>query len=464
MTVALFFSRRRAPEKRGLDGYYGDLVGSYYGTFFGDHAGASGADLIPTRSVIPATQLPAVTQETALRHSAMWAALRLRANLLSTLPLDVYRRVNGRQVELTKPPILVNPSGDRVSMQEWLYSTQVDLDRCGNAFGLITERNGAGLPARIDLLPAVMTSVKTTNGVLTYKFGTSVYAEDQVWHEKQYTLPGLPVGLSPVAYAAWTLAEHQSISDFALTWFASGGVPRGHLRNTMQTLSPATADAVKTKFKASVTSGDVFVTGADWDYSMIQAEQTGMEWLEAKARSGLDIARFFDVPADMIDAAVSGQAITYANVTQRNVQFLVMHLGPTIARREEALSRLLPAPRYVKFNTDALLRMDPASRADMYRVQIDSRTLTVDEARELENRPPLTDDEITRFAILFGDPNAIAIDRGFGGQGIGMGPPPEPVAKPIAVDPNITPSTDVPGDAPKKPAAKPPAPATGGNK
>src|SRR5690349_22002342 len=44
--------------------------------------------------------------------------------------------------------------------------------------------------------------------------------------------------------------------------------------------------------------------------------------------------------------------------------FLVMHLGPVVSRREEALSRLTPGPRFVKLNTDALLRMDPSSRAD----------------------------------------------------------------------------------------------------
>jgi hypothetical protein len=120
-----------------------------------------------------------------------------------------------------------------------------------------------------------------------------------------------------------------------------------------------------------------------------------------------------------------------------------------VSRREEALSRLLPGPRYVKLNTDALLRMDPASRAEMHRVMIDSRVLTPNEARELENRRPLTDDQITQFAILFGDPNAMAIDRGFGGVPIGMQPePPTPAVKPIAVDPN----------QPKTPA-KPLAPA-----
>lgn len=457
--MGLLFGRKQQQRVASMDGYYGDLVGSYYGTFFGGYAGQIASDIIPVRSSIVSTNLPAVTQDTALRNSALWAALRLRANLLSTLPLDVYRKVDGLQVELPKPPIFKNPAGDRVSLQEWLYSTQVDLDRTGNAFGLITERNGAGLPSRIDLLPAVEVSVRVRTGNLQYRIGLDTYDAVDVWHEKQYTIAGLPVGLSPVAYAAWVLAEHQSIADFALTWFAGGGVPRGHLRNKMQTLSAGNADAVKTKFKQSVTSGDVFVTGADWEYSMIQAEQTGMEWLEAKARGSLDIARFFDVPADMIDAAVAGQAITYANITQRNVQFLVMHLGPTINRREEALSRLLPAPRFAKFNTDALLRMDPASRADMYRVMIDSRILDVDEARALENKPPLTDEQITRFAILFGDPNAMAIDRGFGGQPVGMNPnPPTPGIKQTettSITEDLTPPsggpTPVPPSAPVTP-------------
>jgi len=392
--VALLFGRQR--RTASLSGFYGSAL---------DFAGATAADLIPARVSTVGTNLPAVTTDSALTHSSVWAALRLRANLLSTLPLDVFRKVDGVQVELPKPAVLKNPSGDRVSMQEWLYSSQIDLDRCGNAFGLITERTGTGLPNRIDLVPAMDVAVRIRDGRLTYKIGADIFEPDQVWHEKQYTIAGLPVGLSPVAYAAYTLAKHRSINDFALTWFAGGGVPRGHLRNKMQTLSPGTADAVKAKFKSTVTAGDVFVTGADWEYSMIQAEQTGMEWLEGEARTSLDIARFFDVPSDMIDAAVAGQAITYANITQRNVQFLVMHLGPVVSRREEALSRLTPGPRFVKLNTDALLRMDPSSRADMHRVMIDSRVLTPNEARELENRRPLTPAQIDEFITLFGDPN-----------------------------------------------------------
>jgi hypothetical protein len=36
-----------------------------------------------------------------------------------------------------------------------------------------------------------------------------------VWHEKQYTVAGLPLGLSPVAYAAWTIEESLNAQKFA---------------------------------------------------------------------------------------------------------------------------------------------------------------------------------------------------------------------------------------------------------
>jgi hypothetical protein len=104
------------------------LFGRQKRDFFGiPNAGA----LIPIRTG-QKTGAVTVTNDSAMRHSAVWACLRLRADLVSTMPLDVYRRVNGMQVEMPKPPILVQPGGERVDMCEWLYSSQVDLDRAGN--------------------------------------------------------------------------------------------------------------------------------------------------------------------------------------------------------------------------------------------------------------------------------------------------------------------------------------------
>lgn len=348
----------------------------------------------------------AVTNDSALRHSAVWACLRLRANLLSTLPIDLFRRVLGAQIEMPKPPVLINPGGEQVDMVEWLYSSQFDLDRAGNCFGLITATDGLGLPARIDLVPVGDVSVVTKASQLhKYRIGGKEYDPGEVWHEKQYTVAGLPVGLSPVAYAAYSISEYLSVQEFALDWFGSGAIPSGHLRNTQKVIKSEDADLTKRRFKAAVSNRDIFVTGADWEYSMIQAEAAGADWIEAKQFGIADIARFFDCPGDLIDAMVTTGNITYANITQRNLQFLVMHLGPAVVRRERALNRLTPRPRYVKLNTDALLRMDPQTRAQTLRTQIEARTLAPSEARELDNRPPFTEQQLAEFDRLFGSPN-----------------------------------------------------------
>lgn len=351
-----------------------------------------------------------VTADTALRHSAVWACLRLRADLVSSMPVDVYRRVNGIQVEVAKPPVLVTPGGAKVGIKEWLYSSQVDLDRAGNVFGIITERSGVigpdqrGLPARIDLVALGDVTVRATGSEITkFVIGGTEYDPWDVWHEKQYTVAGMPLGLSPVAYAAWTIEESLNAQQFARDWFAGGAIPMAELKNTGKTIDQKQAQVARDNFHAAVSTGDLFVHGNDWEYKPIQAVATQSAFIEARQYGLSDISRFFGCPGDMIDAAVSGSSITYASITQRNLQFLIMHLGPAVSRREDAFTRnLTPGPRYVKLNADALLRMDPESRARTIASQITSRTLTPSEARALEDRAPLTEDDYAEFDRLFG--------------------------------------------------------------
>jgi HK97 family phage portal protein len=373
-----------------------------------DWAGATATELMAQRPTQMAG-IVAVNADTALRHSAVWACLRLRANLISTMPVDAYRRVQGVQVEVPKPPVLVNPGGERVDILEWLFSSQFDLDETGNTFGLITETDGRGLPARIDLQPVSSVSVRVKAGSLDhYRIGGKEYDPSEVWHERQYTKSGLHVGLSPVAHAAWSIGEYLSIQDFALSWFSGGGVPKALLRNKTQELTNEQAATLQQRHQASMQHGGVLVLGGDWEYEMMGAAQAGADWIEAKRYGVNDIARFFDCPGDVIDAAVSGSSVTYANIVQRNLQLLIHNIGPAVVRRERALSSLLSRPRFVKLNTDALLRMDPKTRAEMLALQITSRQRAPSEARELDNLPPLTDEQVKEFEKLFGTNRDIA--------------------------------------------------------
>ncbi|MFE4469546.1 phage portal protein [Leifsonia sp. NPDC056824] len=360
-------------------------------------------NLIPSRQP-ERTGAVQVSADTALRASAVWAAVRLRADVLSTLPVHVLRKVGDMDVEVPAPPVILNPGGDEVGMNEFLYSTQVDLDRIGNTYGIISELDALGKPRRVDLVDAntVVVLIDKTTGDYTYRIGGKPYTKDQVWHERQFTVSGMVMGLSPIMYAAWTIGQYQSAVDFGLDWFANGGtVPGGILKNSARTLGAGVAEAAKRKFKESVRGRDLFVTGNDWEYSTVNVAQNESQFLDTQKLTSTDIARFFGVPADMIDVAPVGkQALTYANVTQRNLQFLIMNLGPALVRREVALSKWLPAPRFVKFDTDHLLRMDPDTRNDMLLAQVAGMIRTPSEVRAKDNLPPFTPAQIEEFKQL----------------------------------------------------------------
>jgi HK97 family phage portal protein len=371
-----------------------------------------------------------VNQDTALRQSAVWACVRLRADHMSTLPVDVFRDLDGIAVEVPKKPqIFITPGGDAWPWHDWAWASQSDLDRTGNAVGLIVERDPLGIPRTIALQNTRTVSVRVSQqGDVTWMIGGKTYRPDQVWHERQFPVSGMILGLSPIAYAAWTIGEAMSMQQFAMKWFGQGGVPRARLRNAERVVPPKEAIAIKDRWRSSVEGGDLFVTGKDWEYDLIQAENAGMEWLEGRKASVPEIARYFGCPSDMIDGAASGGGgqINYANITQRNLQFLIHHLGPTVIRREHNWSRLLlPAPRYVKLNTDALLRMDPETREKTIRSQLESKQITVTEARALNNRKPYTPAEEAEVEKFF--PAKKAAPAGAGGNPQDDGTADEPV-------------------------------------
>lgn len=354
-----------------------------------------------------------VTSDSALRSSAVWAALRLRANLISTLPIDTFKRsALGINVSVGNPRVRWINGGVEIRTDEAMYATQMDLDRSGNTFGVITKRNGANLPAEVELVSLADVQIaprRSWGGSLSndwvWKINGVEYDYDDLWHERQYVISGFPMGLNAVAYAAYAVGSYLSAQDFAIKWFSADALPAAVLKNEEETVSAPVAEAAKAKYQSSMTPGGVFVTGRDWSLTPVSAANESNRYIEQMQATVADIARYFDVPADLIDGAVSGSAITYANITQRFTQLVTIHLGPSITRRELALGRLSAAPRFTKLNRKALLAMDPMTQAQLLGLEVDKRATTVTEWRELMDKPPLTAEEKQEFKDLFGDKN-----------------------------------------------------------
>ena len=346
-----------------------------------------------------------VSRKRAQQNSVVWASTRLRANLISTLPLDVLKDYAGAGVPavMPKPRVLVTPyewaSGHPMSIGECLYASQTDLDQEGNAFAIILERDANRLPSKLLPVPVRDVTITFKDGEIKgYLIGGTFYEPDEVWHERQYAVSGSPLGLSPIAHAAFALETSVSAEEFALGWFRGGATPSALLTNKTDSLVDDKSETAKRRWEASTSNGEIVVLGKDWEYKQVSSGAKQAQFLEQINASDVQIARFMDVPGDLIDLHQSGSSITYANITERNLQFLVLSLGPAIKRREDALSRLVPGDRYVKANTDAFLRMDPVTRNEELRKNKESRITTVTYTRSLLNLPPLTAAEKAEIA------------------------------------------------------------------
>lgn len=387
---------------RGIVGPLQERDGSLESMLGGDarRAGGGAAAVLPT-------------QDTALRNSVWWGCINLRANVASNFPMDVFRPAGpggSLGIPVKAPPIFAEP-WPGVDISEWLYGTEVDKCRYGNSVGIIRGRNTFGKVTQVQPVPMsnqVRAVVRTDRAglqeIVKWRIGQEEYNPEDIWHEKRYTLKGFPLGLSPLAYAAYSMGVYASAQQFALDWFALGPMPRGVLKNTeLESVPAELREAAKAQFKASTLNGDIFVTGSEWEWTPSATDAATPDFLAQQESSSRDVCRYLGVPASMVDVEVTTGNITYANITQANLQWLITEVGPEARRTERYWSRMAtPAPWYVKMNTDALLRMDPQTRNTVLMAQLQQKARTPDEVRALDNLPPYTPDQLEQLALFAG--------------------------------------------------------------
>jgi HK97 family phage portal protein len=350
---------------------------------------------------------PSITQETALRNSVWWACLHLKSNVFSSFPVDVVKPgPDGLLYPISNPGTLVQEPYPGVDITEWLYSTEMDLGRYGNSAGIIRARNQHQKPVLVEPVSMASTSViMDGRRIKSWKIDGVHYSPEDIWHEKRHTVKGFALGLAPLAYAAWSLGLHASAEQFAIDWFANGANPKGTLKNLQRTtIGAEEREAAKAEFRSDTANGDIFVHGVSWEWTPAQQDAIGAGFLAQQTATDQDVCRFGAVPASMVGVETATGNITYANVSQANLSWLIQEIGPSARRTERYWSKnALPAPWLMKLNTDALLRMDPTARADLM-VKLRTANLRApDELRALDNLAPFTPEQIaqmTQFANL----------------------------------------------------------------
>ena len=360
------FKRRTATEARNID----DGVWNYG----------------PTRSTW-------MTQERALTLAPVYSAVRILAQDISTLPLKSYRKVDGERIPMATLPQLFQTLIDNGDLTPWLFQAVTSLGLQGNAYGLVTSRDGFGYPTAITWLnPAEVGCQDDATVPPDWRWrGYPVPAENIV-HIPWFAQPGRRLGLSPISAFAVTMNVGLHAQDYSNEWFEQGGVPPGTFQNTEETVTQAEATVAKSRLVAAIRSREPIVYGKDWTYAPISVSPKDAQMVEAGNWTANMIAGIYGVRPEKI-GGVAGSSLTYATVEQNQLEYVTGTLRYWAELLEGRFFGLLPQKQYVRFNLDALVRADLKTRWEVHEIGRRIGAINVDEIREYEDKPPLPNGE-----------------------------------------------------------------------
>lgn len=346
-----------------------------------------------------------VTPDTALRHSDVYACVRVLSDTAASLPLHIYRRgPEGRErVSDTLTARLLDRPSPTMTQATFTAAVIANLNLWGNAFvakfrdpNRPVQQLGIIHPSRVQVSveagePVFRVAPSSTNGG-----AAGVYSRREILHVKGLTTDGV-VGLSPLTQAAEAIGLGQAMQGYASRFFSQSAHPSGVLEHPGR-LTPEAAERLRkdweAKFRGVENSSRVAILEDGLSWRAISIPMHDAEFLAQRRYSATEIARVFRVPPYMIGADSGGNSMTYSNVEQELSAFLIHSVRPWLVAIEQAMRAdddLFPegAEDYPEFVIDAVLRADTKTRAEVYAIATGGAAwLRPSEVRERENLGP----------------------------------------------------------------------------
>jgi HK97 family phage portal protein len=313
--------------------------------------------------------LPSVTVDSALNVPAVAAAVAFLSRTMAALPLHAYRETKEGPKRLTgKIEGIVhdapNDFQSSFAFRQYFWQQVFTGGR-----GLAWIERGAMSPEAIWPLDPTKTTIKRTNGRVTYDFDGKTYqAEDVIDIPFMLKADGVS-HYGPIALASKAIQLALSMNDYGSNYFAGGGVPPLALEGPL----PAGPDAVKraqADIKRSIDAAKnknepVFPIPAGYKLTPVGLDPDKGQMVEARRFQVEEIARSWQLPPVFLQDLSHA---SFSNAEQQDLH-LVKHL---VGQWAEALEgemdlKLFGRARggkYIEHNLDGLLRGDFKTRMD----------------------------------------------------------------------------------------------------
>ena len=357
-----------------------------------------------------------VTLSSAMTISAVWACIARSAQMMSSLPLDIYRKTaTGRLKETGDLADLVtlSPNADQTPIEFWegMFSW---LMTTGNAYAEIDWVNNRAS----SLLPIPSTHVhpirnKATNELmyevrdpLTSK--SRVIKQVDMFHLRGWGFGG-DEGMSPIRWGTQSLGAAMAADEASSKMFGAGMQASGVLKANQGITDEQRPQLQKLmdSYSGSTKAGKILILEAGMDFESLSINPDDAQMLETRRFSIEEVCRWFGVPPMVIGHSAAGQTMWGTGVEQIFLSWLQLGINPVLKKVEQRIRKQLIPRRdqrdvYAEFNREAMLQMDSKAKQEFLRSMVTNGIMSRDEARDTlnyERRGGTADDLMVQTAM-----------------------------------------------------------------
>ena len=359
----------------------------------------------------PSTSGNTVNEFTAMQTTAVYACVRILAETLAALPLQMYRYTPGGKERVYDHPLYhllhdePNPEMTSFIFRETLMShlliwgnayAQIIRDRLGRVQGLYPLRPDKMNVCRDDQGRIFYLYTKTSDENPNIRpYGQVALPKEEVLHIPGLGFDGL-VGYSPIAMARNAVGMTMACEEYGASFFANGASPSGVLEHPGVLKDPTRVrDSWNAVYRGTGNAHKVAVLEEGMKYQQIGIPPEEAQFLETRKFQLDEIARLYRIPPHMIGDL---EKSSFNNIEQQSMEFVKYTLDPWVVRWEQAMQKALFLPEekkqyFLKFNVNGLMRGDYESRMTGYSIGRQNGWLSANDIREMEDMNPVPDEE-----------------------------------------------------------------------
>jgi HK97 family phage portal protein len=346
----------------------------------------------------------------ALKEATVYACIRILADAVGKLPVKIYQDKEGKQSAAGHylAPLLKLRPNPWMSSRDFFKCLEVQRNLYGNSYAwLEIEIKGRNAGRVTGMYPLDATRVKIYiddvgllpgKGKLWYTYtdnkGTEYRIDpDEMLHFRGLTFDGI-VGTTPLERLKSTIENAGAASRYLNNSFKTGLQTKGII-HYVGDLSPEAQKTFREKFE-QMSSGlknanRVSLLPIGYQFQPLSLKLTDAQFLENTQLTIKQIAAAFGVKNHQLNDL---DRATHTNISEQQREFYIDTLMDILTGYEQELTykvftqKELDSGYYIKFNVNAILRADPKTRYEGYRIAVQSGFMTPNEVRALEELEP----------------------------------------------------------------------------